>query len=93
MTDELNITEPTKILQMKQSVSRFQEKLIDEYVNFIMDSMSLKLKEELLFEYLVNDYKEKSQDELIVEIRENYGDEWFENNGVELSEAPNALEP
>jgi len=82
MTDELNITEPTKILQMKQSVSRFQEKLIDEYVNFIMDSMSLKLKEELLFEYLVNDYKEKSQDELIVEIRENYGDEWFEERNL-----------
>lgn len=82
MTDELNITEPTKILQMKQSVSRFQEKLIDEYVNFIMDSMSLKLKDELLFEYLVNDYKEKSQDELIVEIRENYGDEWFEERNL-----------
>jgi hypothetical protein len=82
MTDELNITEPTKILQMKQLVSRFQEKLIDEYVNFIMDSMSLKLKDELLFEYLVNDYKEKSQDELIVEIRENYGDEWFEERNL-----------
>lgn len=56
--------------------------MIDEYVNFIMDGMSLKLKEELLYEYLVNDYKEMSQDELIAEIRENYGDEWFEERNL-----------
>lgn len=56
--------------------------MIDEYVNFIMDGMSLKLKEELLYEYLVNDYKEMSQDELIADIREIYGDEWFEERNL-----------
>jgi hypothetical protein len=52
--------------------------LLDNYVNFIMDGMSLKLKEEMLYEYLVNDYKNLSEEELTTEIRENYGDEWFE---------------
>lgn len=56
--------------------------LIDEYVNFIMDAMSLKLKEETLFEYLVNDYKNRTKEEIIAEILENYGDEWFEERNL-----------
>ena len=54
--------------------------LLDKYVNFIMDGMSLKLKEEMLYEYLVNDYKNLSEEELTAEILENYGDEWFEED-------------
>lgn len=54
--------------------------LLDKYVNSIMDGMSLKLKEEMLYEYLVNDYKNLSEEELTAEILENYGDEWFEED-------------
>lgn len=54
--------------------------LLDKYVNFIMDGMSLKLKEEMLYEYLVNDYKNLSEEELTAEILENYGDEWFDED-------------
>jgi len=53
-------------------------KLVDDYVNFIMDGMPLKLKEEMLYEYLVNEYKDLSDEELTKQILENYGDEWFE---------------
>ena len=53
-------------------------KLVDDYVNFIMDSMSQQIKEETLYEYLVNDYKDMSVKELTQHILENYGDEWFE---------------
>jgi hypothetical protein len=53
-------------------------KLVDDYVNFIMDSMSQQIKEETLYEYLVNDYKDMSVKELTQQILENYGDEWFE---------------
>jgi hypothetical protein len=53
-------------------------KLVDDYVNFIMDSMSQQIKEEMLYEYLVNDYKDLSEKELTQQILENYGDEWFE---------------
>ena len=52
--------------------------LLDNYVNFIMDSMSQEIKEETLYEYLVNDYKDLSEEEITTEILENYGDEWFE---------------
>jgi hypothetical protein len=52
-------------------------KLVDDYVNFIMDGMSQQIKEETLYEYLVNDYKDMSEKELTQQILENYGDEWF----------------
>ena len=53
-------------------------KLVDDYVNFIMDSMSQQIKEETLYEYLVNEYKDLSEKELTQQILEYYGDEWFE---------------
>jgi hypothetical protein len=53
-------------------------KLVDDYVNFIMDSMSQQIKEETLYQYLVNEYKDLSEKELTQQILENYGDEWFE---------------
>jgi hypothetical protein len=53
-------------------------KLVDDYVNFIMDGMSQQIKEEMLYEYLVNEYKDLSEKELTQQILENYGDEWFE---------------
>ena len=43
-----------------------------------MDSMSFQIKEEMLYEYLVNEYKDLSEKELTQQIIENYGDEWFE---------------
>jgi hypothetical protein len=52
--------------------------LLDNYVNFIMETMSQQIKEETLYEYLVNDYKDLSEEEITTEILENYGDEWFE---------------
>ena len=55
-------------------------KLVDDYVNFIMDSISQKIKEEMLYEYLVNDYKDMSEEELTQQILEIYGDEWFKEN-------------
>lgn len=54
--------------------------LIEDFVNFEMDSMSLVLKEELLYEYMVSEYKNSgiTKETLIEQIRQNYGDEWFE---------------
>jgi hypothetical protein len=56
------------------------DKLVDDYVNFIMDSMSQKIKEEMLYDYLVKDYKDLSEEELTQQILEIYGDEWFKEN-------------
>ena len=43
-------------------------KLVDDYVNFIMDSMSQQIKEETLYEYLVNEYKDLSEKELTQQL-------------------------
>jgi len=67
--------------------------LVDKYAEFVMDCMDMKTMEQFVFDTLVESFCGYSEEELITEIRENYGDEWFENNGVELSEAPNPLEP
>jgi hypothetical protein len=55
-------------------------KLVDDYVNFIMDSMSQQIKEEMLYDYLVKEYSYLSEKELTQQILEIYGDEWFKEN-------------
>lgn len=56
------------------------DRLIEDFVNFEMDAMSLVLKEEMLYEYMVSEYKNSgiTKETLIEQIRQNYGDEWFE---------------
>ncbi len=53
-----------------------------------MDSMDMKTMEQFVFDTLVSSYNDYSEEELITDIRECYGDEWFEDNGVELKETP-----
>ncbi len=66
--------------------------LVDRYAEFVMDSMDMKTMEQFVFDTLVHSYNDYSEEELISEIRECYGDEWFEDNGIELTEVPNALD-
>jgi len=66
--------------------------LVEKYAEFVMDSMDMKTMEQFVFDTLVESYCGYSEEELISEIRECYGDEWFEDNGIELTETPNALD-
>ena len=59
-----------------------QDKLLDEYVNFIMDGMSQQIKEQMLYEYLVNEYKNLSKKGLMESIVHNYGAEWFDGRNL-----------
>lgn len=61
------------------------KELLDKYINFVVDGMSTKLKEETLFELLVNNYKIISEDQLHDMIQRDYGDEWFEENKVDVT--------
>ena len=65
--------------------------LVEKYAEHVMDSMDMKTMEQFVFDTLVQSYNEYSEEELINEVREYYGDEWFEDNGVELKESPNAI--
>jgi len=65
--------------------------LVEKYAEQIMDSMDMKTMEQFVFDTLVENLNNYSEEELINEVREYYGDEWFEDNGVELKETPDAI--
>ena len=65
--------------------------LVEKYAEHVMDSMDMKTMEQFVFDTLVENLNNYTEEELINEVREYYGDEWFEDNGVELKEPPNAI--
>ena len=62
--------------------------LVEKYAEHVMDSMDMKTMEQFVFDTLVENLNNYSEEELINEVREYYGDEWFEDNGIELKESP-----
>jgi hypothetical protein len=62
--------------------------LVETYAEHIMDCMDMKTMEQFVFDTLVENLNNYTEEELITEIRESYGDEWFDDKGVELSEGP-----
>jgi hypothetical protein len=65
--------------------------LVEKYAEHVMDSMDMKTMEQFVFDTLVENLNNYTEEELINEVREYYGDEWFEDNGVELKETPDAV--
>lgn len=51
--------------------------LLDQYVNFIIDSMPRKLMEQELYDCIVKQYESLRKEEIEDEIREAYGEEWL----------------
>ena len=62
--------------------------LVEKYAEFVMDGMDMKTMECFVFDKLVECYNDYSEEELINEISECYGDEVLESLGVELKEGP-----
>jgi hypothetical protein len=62
--------------------------LVEKYAEFVMDSMDMKTMEQFVFDTLVSDYNNLSEENLIEEIRFAHGEEWFEDHGVEVKETP-----
>jgi hypothetical protein len=65
--------------------------LIEKYAEYVMDCMDMKTMEQFVFDTLVEQYNGYSEEELIGEISEYYGDEWFADHGVELKETPDSF--
>jgi hypothetical protein len=65
--------------------------LVEKYAEHVMDSMDMKTMEQFVFDTIVENLNSYTEEELINEVREYYGDEWFEDNGVELKESPDAV--
>jgi hypothetical protein len=62
--------------------------LVEKYAEFVMDGMDYKTMEQFVFDTLVANYNEYSEEELIDEIREYYDDEVLESFGVKITETP-----
>lgn len=54
-----------------------QDDVIEQYAQDIMDGMDMKTMECFVFDTLVQNLKEYTGEELITEIVESYGEEWF----------------
>ena len=59
------------------------ESLADWYVNKTIDYMTLKEREETLYEYMLKEYANYSENELVSEITELYGEGWFSDQIIE----------
>jgi hypothetical protein len=58
--------------------------LVEKYAEFVMDSMDMKTMEQFVFDTLYECYSTYDDDQLISEITEAYGEEWFADNDIEL---------
>jgi hypothetical protein len=56
--------------------------LLDRYVNFIMDSMPRNPMEQELYDCIIKKFDDMSKEDIEDEIRESYGEEWFEEYGT-----------
>ena len=63
------------------------ESLVETYAAYVMETMDMKTMEQFVFDKLVSCYSDYTTEELITEITESYGDEWFADNGMELPQS------
>lgn len=60
------------------------EDLAEKYAEFVMDSMDMKTMEQFVFDTLFDCFNTYTQEELINEITDHHGEEWFADNDIEL---------
>ena len=54
--------------------------IVDAYVQQVLDGMDSKTMEQLIYDMLVSNLQSYNDEELVTEIVENYGDDWFSEN-------------
>ena len=65
--------------------------LVEKYAEHVMDSMDMKTMEQFVFDTLVDNLNSYTEEELISEITECYGEEWFADNDIDLKEMPDSV--
>jgi len=63
-----------------------RQSVLEMYAEVIMDSMDMKTMEQFVFDTLCENLSLYDDQELITEIRDTYGDEFFTENEIELPE-------
>jgi len=54
--------------------------IVDAYAQHVLDGMDSKTMERLIYDMLVDNLQSYNDEELVTEIVENYGDDWFSEN-------------
>ena len=54
--------------------------IVDAYVQQVLDGMDSKTMERLIYDMLVSNLQSYNDEELVTEIVENYGNDWFSEN-------------
>jgi len=60
--------------------------IVDAYAQHVLDNMDSKTMERLIYDMLVNNLQSYNYEELVTEIVENYGDDWFSENDFQEPE-------
>ena len=61
--------------------------VIDSYAQTILDGMDNKSMERFVYDTLVENLTDYTNEELATEIAEGYGEEWFAENNLEVNES------
>lgn len=54
--------------------------IVDAYAQQVLDGMDCKTMEGLIYDMLVDNLQSYNDEQLVTEIVENYGDNWFAEN-------------
>lgn len=57
--------------------------IVDAYAQQVLDGMNSKTMERLIHDMLVRDLQSYNHEELVTEIVETYGDDWFSENNFQ----------
>ena len=60
--------------------------VIDSYAQTILDGMDIKSMERFVYDTLVENLTGYTNEELVTEIVEGYGNDWFDDNSIGVNE-------
>jgi hypothetical protein len=63
-----------------------RDSVIDSYAQTILDGMDSKSMERFVYDTLVENLTDYTNEELATEIVEGYGEKWFADNDLEVNE-------
>ena len=63
-----------------------RDSVIDSYAQTILDGMDKKSMERFVYDTLVENLTDYTNEELVTEIVEGYGNDWFDDNSIGVNE-------
>ena len=63
-----------------------RDSVIDSYAQTILDGMDNKSMERFVYDTLVENLTDYTNEELVTEIVEGYGNDWFDDNSIGVNE-------